>query len=140
MFFVRFFITLPVALLLLLTPVAVLAANSTSDEIAKACAAAKTNGSAVPTYCTDTAGNTSANTDNVLTGPDGILTKVTNVVGFIAGAVAVVIIIIAGGRFILSRGDSAKIVAARQAILYAVVGLVVIIVARQIIVFVLSRI
>lgn len=140
MFFVRFFIALPIALLLLLTPVAAFAANSTSNEIARACATAKAAGGAMPTYCSDTAGTTSTNTNNALTGPDGILTKVTNVIGFIAGIVAVVMIIIAGGKLVLSRGDSAKIVTARQQIIYALVGLVVIIVAREIIVFVLSRI
>jgi hypothetical protein len=140
MFFVRFFITLPVALLVLLTPVAVFAANSTSSEITKACDAARTNGGVLPTYCSDTAGTPSTNNDNALTGPNGILTKVTNVIGFIAGTVAVAIIIIAGGRLVLSRGDSAKIVSARQSIIYALVGLVVIIIASQVIIFVLSRI
>ena len=140
MFIVRYFIALPIALLLLLTPAAVYAASTTSDEIARACETAKANGGALPSYCADTANTPSGNNDNPLTGPDGILTKVTNVIGFIAGVVAVVIIIVAGGKFVLSRGDSAKVVSARQTIVYALVGLVVIIVARQIIIFVLTRI
>jgi hypothetical protein len=141
MFFIRFFIVLPIAFFMLLTPVTTFAASAPASDISDACKKAATaNNNVMPTYCSETTSATDTNTNNALTGPNGILTTVTNVVGLIAGIVAVVVIIIAGGKFVLSRGDSAKIVSARQQILYALVGLVVIVVARQIIVFILSRI
>lgn len=135
MFLARYFLALPVALLLLLTPLAVSAA-STSDEIDKVCQAAEANGDKQPSYCAPS----SDATENPLTGTTGLLTKITNIIAFAAGLAAVVVIIISGARFVLSRGDSAKVVTARQAILYALVGIVVVVIARQIIVFVLSRI
>ena len=55
------------------------------------------------------------------------------------GLVAVFVIMFAGGRMVLSQGDSAKVVTARQSIIYAVVGLVIL-VARTLIIFVLTKI
>jgi hypothetical protein len=134
-------VALPVALLLLATTSdVVVAASTTQDELTNACATAEINGGTKPTWCSDSATVTTTNSDNPVTGSKGVLTKVTNVIGFIAGVIAVIIIMIAGTRLILSRGDSAKIVTARQSIIYALVGLVVIVIAREIIVFILSRI
>lgn len=130
---IKYFLLMPVVLLLLMFPIAVHA--STETDLAATCATAANNGGSLPTYCTE-----SANKKDPLTGKDGVLTKVTNVVAFISGLVAVFIIIIAGGRMVLSRGDSAKIVTARQSIIYAIVGLIVILVARTVIIFVLTKI
>ncbi len=56
----------------------------------------------------------------------------------IAGAIAVLIIVIAGFRYIVSQGDPSQVAAARNAILYAVVGLVVIMFAFAIVNFVIG--
>lgn len=54
----------------------------------------------------------------------------------VAGAIAVVILIVGGIRYITSTGDSQRIKAAKDTILYAIIGLVVVIVARAIVGFV----
>lgn len=54
----------------------------------------------------------------------------------VAGAVAVIIIIVGGIRYITSTGDSSRIKAAKDTILYATIGLVVVIIARAIVGFV----
>lgn len=77
---------------------------------------------------------------NPLLGPGGLLIKVTNIVTVIAGIAAVIMIIIGGLQFVLSGGDSKRAESARNTILYSVVGLVVIVLARFIIEFVVSRI
>lgn len=56
----------------------------------------------------------------------------------VAGAIAVIIIIVGGIRYITSTGDSARIKAAKDTILYAVIGLVVVILARAIVAYVLG--
>lgn len=76
---------------------------------------------------------------NPISGPDGILLKVTNIVALIAGTAAVIIIIIAGLQFVFSNGDSQKAASARSAIIYAIVGLLVILAARGIIAFVITE-
>ena len=45
--------------------------------------------------------------------------------GMVAAVISVIIIVIAGIQFILSSGEPGKVAKARNAILYAVVGLVV---------------
>jgi hypothetical protein len=54
----------------------------------------------------------------------------------VAGAVAVIILVVGGIRYITSTGDSQRIKAAKDTILYAIIGLVVVIVARAIVGFV----
>jgi hypothetical protein len=86
---------------------------------------------------TSAACNTSG---NPITGTDGSITKVTTLIAYIAGVAAVLIIIIGGVMYVLSGGDQAKVTAAKDTILYAVIGLVVVILARTIIVFVIGKI
>jgi hypothetical protein len=62
-----------------------------------------------------------------------------NAAYFIAGAIAVVMIIIAGLSYVTSSGDSGKVVKAKNTILYAVIGLAVIIFAFAITSFISSR-
>lgn len=77
--------------------------------------------------------------DNPISGPTGILMTVTNVIALLAGVTAVIIIIIAGFQFVFSSGDPQKAAGARNAIIYAAVGLVVIVVSRSIIAFVVTE-
>lgn len=64
------------------------------------------------------------------------LQRIINTVLSIMGAVAALIIVIAGFRFITSQGSPNEVATARNAILYASIGLVVIIVAFAIVNFV----
>ena len=57
---------------------------------------------------------------------------------FIAGAIAVLIIVIGGIGYIASTGDATRITKAKNTILYAVIGLIVVIIARAIVRFVIS--
>ena len=66
---------------------------------------------------------------------DGIL----NTVYFAAGAVAIIVIIVSAIFYVISQGDASKIKRAKDGILYAVVGLVVILVAFVITNFVIGR-
>lgn len=56
----------------------------------------------------------------------------------IIGAIALLIITIAGFRYIVSRGESKEIAGAKNAILYAVIGLVLAILAFTIVNFVVG--
>ncbi len=77
--------------------------------------------------------------DNTIYGPDGIITKIANIIAIIAGIAATIIIVIAGIQFMVSTGDPGKVSSARNAILYAVIGLVVIVLARTLVVFVVGK-
>ncbi len=69
-----------------------------------------------------------------------ILTTVINVVSFIVGVIAVIMLIIGGFKFVTSGGDSNNVASARNTILYAVIGLVVVAIAQFIVKFVLVKV
>lgn len=60
-----------------------------------------------------------------LFGDGGMLTTITNILLFIVGALSVIMIIIGGLRYVTSGGNSTSVTAAKNTILYAIVGLVV---------------
>lgn len=66
------------------------------------------------------------------------ITNIINILLFIVGVAAVIVIIIGGLRYILSSGDQASITSAKNTILYAVIGLIVALLAYAIVNFVLS--
>lgn len=70
---------------------------------------------------------------------NSILSTVINIFSLIVGVTAVIMIIVAGLRYITSGGDSANTKAARDTILYAVIGLVIVALAQVIVRFVLTR-
>lgn len=61
---------------------------------------------------------------------------ITNTLLFILGAIAVIMIIVGGIRYVLSAGEGAAVKSAKNTILYAVVGLVIAILAYAIVNFV----
>lgn len=73
-----------------------------------------------------------------LFGNSGIFSTITNTLLFILGAISVIMIIIGGLRYVISGGDSAAVTAAKNTILYAIVGVIVAILAYAIINFVIG--
>ena len=70
---------------------------------------------------------------------DVVVTNILYGIYFLAGIIAVIVIIIAGLTFINSGGDASRVTKAKNQILYAVVGLVVVISAFAITNFVSGR-
>ena len=108
-------------------------AYAATDPFSEACSQPGANQSEV---CQNEARGGSS---NPLFGSGSLLETVINLIALIAGVAAVIVIIVAGFQFVTAAGDSAKIKNARNAIIYAIIGLVVIALARVIIGFVLTR-
>lgn len=60
-----------------------------------------------------------------LFGAGGVITTLTNTLLFIVGALAVVMIIVGGLRYVVSGGNATAVSAAKNTILYAIVGLII---------------
>jgi hypothetical protein len=73
-----------------------------------------------------------------LFGQTGIFRTITNVLLFILGAISVIMIIIGGLRYVISGGNATAVTAAKNTILYAIVGVIVALLAYAIINFVLN--
>lgn len=69
---------------------------------------------------------------------DKLVKQIIIIFSWVVGVVAVFAIIIAGLQFITAGGDAAKIAKARNVILYAIIGLVVVAVAQIIVIFVIG--
>lgn len=70
---------------------------------------------------------------------DSLVENVINIISLVVGVVAVVMIIIGGLRYVTSNGDSGQVGNAKNTILYAVIGLVVVALAQVIVRFVVQR-
>ena len=75
---------------------------------------------------------------STLFGSAGIFTTISNVMLFLVGAISVIMIVVGGLRYVISGGNSGNITAAKNTILYAIVGLIIAIMAYAIINFVIG--
>lgn len=73
-----------------------------------------------------------------LFGATGIFNTITNVLLFAVGAISVIMLIIGGIRYVVSGGDSTAVQSAKNTILYAVVGIVICLLAYAVVSFVIS--
>ena len=107
-----------------LAPVAVNAAGCTSDA---------TGGITAGASCAQGTGVSAT-----LFGTGGIFTTIVNILLYIIGAVAVIMLIIGGIRYVTSGGDSSAVTAAKNTILYAIIGIIIALLAYAIVNFVLT--
>lgn len=105
-----------------------------ADAAKEACAGLKlTNPSA---KCDDGSGLPSQDAENEF---GGILKSIIDVLSWIVGVVAVIMVIIGGLRYIISGGDSNGVTGAKNTIMYALIGLTIVLFAQVIVAFVLTK-
>ena len=75
-----------------------------------------------------------------LVGTDGVFTKITNTVLYAVGIISVVMLIFGGLRYVISGGDSKKVTDAKNTIMYAIIGLIISILAYAIVNFVINAV
>lgn len=113
-------------------PVAVGAQAATEPDIQNGlCTGA--NLSTTPTDCANTTSEAAGDVDT-------IITTVINIFSLVVGVVSVIMIIIGGLKYITSGGDSGNVSGAKNTILYAIIGLVIVALAQVIVKFVLGRV
>lgn len=82
---------------------------------------------------------TSKTTQDPITGTSGVLDNITNIIAGIAGGAAVILIIIGGLRYVTSGGEADKVASAKKTVMNALIGIAVIVLARALIDFVITR-
>lgn len=127
-------ITTLVAVMALATPLAV-------PAVAGAAAAGTTT--IQDSLCTgatlDTTDTTCAAQTDSGTEANRLIKNIINIFSIVVGVVAVIMIIVGGFRYITSGGNDSSVSGAKNTILYAVVGLVVVALAQIIVRFVLTK-
>lgn len=59
-----------------------------------------------------------------------VVRSIINVLSIIVGLLAVIMIIFAGAKYITSSGDSNKVTSAKNALIYAIIGLIIVALAQ----------
>src|SRR4051812_11673489 len=90
-------------------------------------------------FTENTAGQCQASGTDATAQINNIVHTTVNLLSFIVGIVAVIMIMIGGFRYITSGGNDTSVTAAKNTILYAVIGLVVVALAQIIVRFTLSK-
>jgi hypothetical protein len=110
-----------------------LIANANAQDIANnLCAGANLN--------VDTSCNTGITEQDATNRINSLIATIINILSLIVGVVSVIMIIIGGFRYITSGGDSNNVTAAKNTILYAIIGLVIVALAQTIVRFVLRQV
>jgi len=94
------------------------------------------------TYLAVATGNDSDSTTTVnipTASADDLLANGLNLMYFLAGTVAVIVIIIAGIMYTTSSGDAGRVAKAKNLLTYSIVGLVIVLVAFTVTNFVIGR-
>lgn len=89
---------------------------------------------------TDTPTSGCANNAGATTQINNIIHIIVNLLSVVVGIVAVVMIIVGGLRYITSGGNDTSVTGAKNTILYAVIGLVIVALAQIIVNFVLNKV
>lgn len=66
--------------------------------------------------------------------------KIINIFSWIVGLISVIMIIYGGFKYITSSGNDANVTSAKNTILYAIIGLVIVALSQIIVRFVISRV
>lgn len=88
-----------------------------------------------------TFGSSSCSTDgkDATKTANSLITTIVNILTALVGIIAVIMIIVGGFKFITSGGESNSVAGARKTIIYALVGLIIVVLAQVIVRFVLGK-
>jgi len=86
--------------------------------------------------CGEVKNQTSSGTNPIIS----ILKTVISIISYFIGVIAVIVLIIAGIQMITSGGNAQSVATARNSMIYALVGILVAVLAQVIVAFVLDKI
>lgn len=108
------------------TPAVTLAASGSTDAACQAIQAVNPTG-------------TCADKNTAQSSLSKALRTVLQILSLVAGVIAVIMLIVGGLKYVTSQGDANSAASARNTLIYAIVGLVVVVFAQLIVKFVLKR-
>jgi hypothetical protein len=124
---------LAVTLMMLLGLAVPASAQTTQDQINNALC------SGADLTFTDTPGSCTTSSSDATTKITNIIHSIVNLLSVIVAIAAVIMIIFGGFRYITSGGNDTSVTSAKNTILYAIIGLVVVALSQLIVRFTLSK-
>jgi hypothetical protein len=93
-----------------------------------------------PDRCQDTDNDGDVDENTSESRINGLIRDIVNILSVIVGIIAVIMIIVGGLKFITSGGDSNRVSSAKQTVIYAIIGLIIVALAQVIVRFVLNKV
>lgn len=93
-----------------------------------------------PSFCKDQVKNTKNIENNPIYGPNGIVSKVVNILSMVVAVAAVLFIILAAFRYVTSGNNAEEVNKAREYIIYALIALLLVAVAQLLVRYILKEI
>jgi len=121
------------SLLMLMGPAAPALAQSAQDQINNGLCAGSN------LQFTENPGQCNVASDEATGRINRVIHTIVNLLSALVGVVAVIMIIVGGFRYITSGGNDTSVTSAKNTILYAIIGLVVVALAQLIVRFTLSK-
>lgn len=87
-----------------------------------------------------TSSSSGCNVDGGTEKVNSLITQIVNIFSLVVGIISVIMIIYGGFRYVTSGGDSSNVSNAKNTIIYAIIGLVVVALAQFIVQFVLDKV
>ena len=109
---------------------ATVSANTTFDPNCDGIAGCATQG-------VDSTGNQQSG--NATESISSLATTVINLFSWVVGIISVIMVIVGGFQYITSGGDSGKVTTAKNTIMYALIGIVIVALSQVMVQFVLER-
>ena len=81
----------------------------------------------------------SCSSDSTNNSLQSVTTTVVNVLSLVVGLISVIFLIFGGFKYVTSGGDSGKVTSAKNTILYALIGLVIVSIAQVVVRVVLGK-
>ncbi len=123
------------ASLLLYTPIVSAQVSTGFNPLDKACENVPTEGPNGSSVCAE-----KNNTADPLSGTSGVLLRAARFISMLTGIASVIIIVFGSIKYTTSSGNPEAAAGAKKTITYALIGLVVALMAQGIIIFVINRI
>lgn len=132
--------TILAASAMVLLPALLPAASAQENVLDPACQGFNPDDPDAPLLCKENKETTQQTpSDNKIYGPGGLINNIANIITIVVGIASVIMIIIGGFRYILANGEPNNISGAKDTIMYAVIGLVIALVAQALVIFVINR-
>ena len=123
-----------IALILIsVTPIVALSGSAIAAPASKPCPATPGDPKTQVLIGIDQTGNNCQDTQ-----VNDTVSAIVKLISYVAGIVAVIMILVSGFKFMTSAGDAGKTASARSTLIYAMIGLAIAALAQAIVQFVLS--
>ncbi len=71
---------------------------------------------------------------------EGTVAQVIRIFSYVVGVISVIMVIVGGFQYVTSGGDSGKVTTAKNTIMYALIGVVIVVLAQVMVRFVIDKV